>query len=103
MLAEANRDSARKVFDWMKLVALIKEHQPDVVVAGLSTDMEWTSGIVYKKDKIVDDSYVFLSSNWATPVAELDGEEYDCYVMEDESEYTSGTNWPDDARKALED
>lgn len=90
-----------KTFDWDKAARLILEHKPQEAVAGLASDMEWTSGLVYRDGKIVDesDTYVYLSSNWATPVLVLDGEEFDCFKSVKEPGFTY---WTESALKILE-
>ncbi len=98
----ANQGKPMKVFDWAEAARLIKKHQPQEAVAGLSGDMEYTSGTIYADGKIVEDSYTYLASNWATPCLELDGEHHNCYVMEDETEWDAETKWPPEARAILE-
>lgn len=61
---------------------LIVEHKPKVASAGLGGDWEWTGGTIYGNGKPDKKSYTYLASTWATPEIELDGESFDCYVMQ---------------------
>ena len=100
-LGEANRGKPLMIFDWHKAAELIKECSPKEVHAGLRGDWEWTGGAIYKDGKPVpqEDTYVYLASTWATPEIELDGQVFDCFVMEGESSngWGSDTYWPDSA------
>lgn len=102
MLGILNRGREMRVFDWDKAARLIREHKPSCATAGLSTDMEWTSGIIYEDGEAISNSYTYLSSTWAKPVLLLDdGEEIDCYVMESETEWDAHTKWPQSAINIL--
>lgn len=97
-----NRGSEVRVFDWDKAARLILERKPSCAVAGLSTDMEWTSGIIYKDGEAISNSYTYLSSTWAKPVLVLDDEEeIDCYIMESDTEWDASTKWPQSAINIL--
>lgn len=88
----------KKVFDWNKAAQILRDSKVRSAAAGLSTDLEWTSGDILADGKPVTDCYTFLSSVWATPVLIIDGEEIDCYLMEDECPgWGSGTRWPESA------
>ncbi|GFN32501.1 hypothetical protein [Paenibacillus xylaniclasticus] len=92
MLGEANRGREMMVFDWDKAARLIKERNANSVSAGLSGDWEWTGGIIFKDGKPNYNSYTYLASTWATPELEIDGEYFDCYLMESE------TSWDEDTK-----
>lgn len=96
-----NRSKPLRVFDWDKAADLIKEKKPLRAVAGLQEDMEWTSGEIYLDGKPVLDEYTYLSSTWATPILDLDGEDVECWVYEEDSEWNSGTKWPESALAIL--
>ena len=82
----------------MKAVELIKEHNAKDAIAGLSTDMFWTSGTILADGKIVTDSYTYLSSDWATPVIVFDDVEYDCWKYQHESPgWGEKTSWPEES------
>ena len=97
-----NRGREMRVLDWDRAARIILEHRPSFAIAGLSKDMEWTSGIIYKDGEAISDSYTYLSSTWAKPVLLLnDGEEIDCYVMESDTEWDAHTKWPQSAINIL--
>lgn len=92
------KKSTHRVFDWLKAVELIKEYNAKDAIAGLSTDMFWTSGTILADGKIVTDSYTYLSSDWATPVIVIDDVEYDCWKYQHEVQnWNSYTKWPPEA------
>ena len=97
----ASRGNEQKVFDWDKAAKIIKEREPDYAGAGLAGDWEYTGGTIYEEEKPVFDSYTYLASTWATPELEVDGEIMDCYIMESETEWDSGTTWPETALEIL--
>jgi len=97
----ASQNNEKKVFDWDKAARLIVERKPEEADAGLHSDWEWTGGTIYENGKPVMDSYTYLSSTWATPELDLDGEIIDCFVMESETEWGSGTKWPKSALQIL--
>lgn len=87
-----------KVFDWNKAATLIKERKPEVASAGLSQDWEWTGGIIWQEGKPDTRSYTYLSSNWAIPQLDLDGDVVECWIEKDNSRgWHSGTKWPQSA------
>ena len=101
-MGELNRHNEKKVFDWNKAAKLIKENYLDeVVLAGLSGDMEYTSGIIFEDGHPVYDYYTYLSSTWATPVLAVRDKEIPCYVMEHETEWDDSTKWPQSALDIL--
>ena len=102
---QINLDRPRKIFDWLKCVQLIKEHNIKNATAGLESDLEWTSGTILEDGKIKEADFIYLASTWATPILIDDDnwEEYPCYIMEDNNPYKwdSDTVWPEEARKEL--
>jgi hypothetical protein len=103
-MGEANRFRERMVFDWIKAAQIIAERNPAEAVAGLSSDMEWTSGTIWRDGIPVpkENTYTYLASTWATPVLEIDGEEIPCFRMESETpNWNESTYWPEEARAAL--
>lgn len=102
----ARRGAKQMIFDWHKAARLIKERQPQVASAGLESDWGSTGGTIYTgKDGPVkkDESYTYLSSNWATPELDLDGEIIDCYIESDNNPegWSESTVWPDSALAIL--
>ncbi len=94
----ANRNRESMVFDWDKAAELIKEYKPKTAMAGLRGDWEWTGGTIYENGEPVLDSYTWLSSTWATPEIDLDGEVIECYKMESHvPNWDSDTKWPESA------
>lgn len=99
-----SRGYKHQVFDWKKAVALINEHNIKNADAGLSEDMEWTSDWILRDGKpVVEDTYPYLASNWATPVlVNCDtGEEFECWEFQENSQYNHDTMWPKDALELL--
>lgn len=93
----ASSDGRVKVFDWSKAEKLLASRGWPDADAGLSGDMRWTSGSIFRNGKRVlkDDAYVYLASNWATPVIVIGGEQIPCWVWRDESPgWDSDTYWP---------
>ena len=94
----------QRTFDWDKAARLIAERKPKVAEAGLSEDWEWTGGEIYRDGAPVkaDDTYVYLSSNWATPALMLDGDKVECWVAEkDAPGWGPKTYWPESALAIL--
>ena len=98
---QAARGQIQRVFDWVKAAQILKESGAKNAIAGLSSDMEWTSDDILVNGKIPDKGDCFLSSNWATPVLIIDDsyDEIECWKYEDECNYDSDTFWPEDARR----
>ena len=107
MMGMMNRGQPEKIFDWEKAARLIIQHGTQKASAGLIEDWGWTGGVILEDGKIVLDSYTFLSSNWATPVIRLfnvfedDYKDYECYIMQGDTEWDHDTKWPDSAREIL--
>lgn len=96
--AQAAKGQEQKVFDWNKAAQPIKDRQPGYVEAGLNGDWEYTGGCIYKNGAIVEDESTYLSSNWATPMIELDGDLIECYVMQSQAlSWNAATKWPSEA------
>lgn len=93
----ANRDKEMMVFDWDKAARLILQHQPKEAEAGLRGDWAWTGGTIYENGQLDKDSYTYLSSTWAMPILRLDNVDYECYIMESQTEWGHDTKWPQSA------
>lgn len=92
----------QKAFDWDKAAQIIKdkykEHADLRCEAGLQGDWEYTGGCIFKKGKPYNDSFTYLSSNWAIPtlILEWDGEEQeeiDCFIEASDSRFDSSSKW----------
>lgn len=89
-----------KVFDWIKAVELINElHKSgDTIRAGLMEDWACTSGILIHSNKPLEEksSTMHLSSSWATPILDIEGEEFECWIRhgDDPNSFDQGTFWP---------
>lgn len=104
--AATEAGNKQMIFDWHKAAQLIKERKPKIASAGLASDWEYTGGEIYTEDAgplSKENSYTYLSSNWATPELDLDGEIIPCFVTEDNNpeNWNSGTFWPESALKIL--
>lgn len=102
LMGEKNRDNPRKVFNWDLAAKLIRDRKPNQASAGLSGDWEYTGGVIYNEGKPVLDDYTYLSSTWATPELDMDGEVISCWLPESETLWDSGTKWPESALRILE-
>jgi len=90
------------VFDWDKAARIIAKEKPVFCNAGLRNDWEWTGGCIFRDNKIVEDSYTYLSSTWAVPELDIDGVLIPCFKMESETPgWSCDTKWPESARKIL--
>ena len=105
-LANVNRASENKVFDWNEAARRIKESGTSSAAAGLRSDWDHTGGLIFSGYEPIpeDDTYVYLASSWATPELDLqlgDGPQ-DCYIMQSEQpSWNAGTYWPDSALEIL--
>lgn len=100
---QATPDGNEKVFDWDKAAKIIKERKPKTASAGLSEDLFWTGGLIYKNGKPIKNEYTYLASCWATPVLEMDdGAEIECYQPKGYNGWDEHTKWPESALKILE-
>ena len=101
--AASERGAKRRVFDWEKAARILAERKPHTARAGLSSDMEYTAGTIWHDGAPDHDGYTYLSSNWAAPVLEIDGEEIDCWRYADETpDWGSDTKWPPEALAIVE-
>jgi hypothetical protein len=97
----AAKGISQKAFDWDKAAAIIKHHlndHPDLTAeAGLQGDWAYTGGVIFENGKPVDDSYTYLSSNWASPtlIISWDGEEQVEIELSIEADkrFNSGSKW----------
>lgn len=99
-LGKKNKGKEQMVFDWIKAANIIKDLKPSEVGAGLANDWDWTGGMIFKDGDIVppEDTYTYLSSTWATPEIDVDGEIIDCFKMQSEvPDWDEKTYWPPEA------
>jgi hypothetical protein len=100
----AKKGAKQMIFDWNKAAQLILERQPKIASAGLRSDWDYTGGVIYTAEEgITVKGYTYLSSNWATPELDLDGEIISCFVDEDHNPdgWDAGTSWPERAKEIL--
>lgn len=102
MFARAQDKNPVKVFDWDKAAELIKEYKPRRASAGLSEDWDYTGGEIYSDGKVNEEAYTYLASVWAVPELDMDGTVTPCFVLKEDTEWTSDTKWPDSAKAILE-
>ena len=105
-MGSMNRGNRVRVFDWDRAAKLIRESKPTEAGAGLSQDWEFTGGIIFRDGEAIMDreenGNMYLASTWATPELSLDGDIIDCWVWEDETEWSEKTYWPFSALRILE-
>lgn len=79
-MAESARaaGSPMRQLDWEKAKEICEKNKGKSIYAGLSSDMEYTGGLIFDGEKRVKD-YVFVASVWATPILEIDGQEIECW------------------------
>lgn len=100
----AHQDDPSMVFDWTRAAELIRDRKPQQASAGLADDWEWTGGPIYRDGHPVprQDTYTFLSSTWATPELNMDGDVVECWRLADDTPgWDSSTYWPDEALVVL--
>lgn len=106
IMGQLNRGRIQRVFDWDKALKILEEKKVGYAIAGLESDMEWTSGEILVDGELTNDSYTFLSSTWATPVIVLkeseDDDHYEtiecwCYDTDEDNphKYGSSSKWQD--------
>lgn len=101
-MGELTRGDEPMVFDWIKAAKIIKERGAKNARAGLEGDWEETEKIILADGKLTTEPYQHLSSTWATPRLEIDGEIIPCFVMQGEQlDWDSDTFWPEEAKKIL--
>ena len=102
LMGQASRGRELMVFDWDKAARLIRERNPTRAGAGLAGDWEWTGGTIFADGKPDTESYTYLSSTWATPQIDLDGDIVACYRMQSAvPEWDADTKWPQSALDIL--
>ena len=96
-MGQENRDKELMVFDWNKAIELILKNKNSEIEAGLCGDWEWTGGLIFNEGEIIprEETYTYLASLWATPQIRIDGCDYDCYIMESETNWDSESYYPD--------
>lgn len=101
-MGEANRHRELMVFDWDEAARIIEERGARTAYAGLCNDWEYTGGCIFKNGEPYRESYTYLSSTWAVPQLEIDGETFDCYRMRSETPgWDAYTKWPESALAIL--
>jgi len=97
-------------FNWDKAAEVIKLHtkdHPDLIAeAGLQGDWQYTGGVIFENGKPTNDSYTYLSSNWAKPtlIISWDDEEQlemDCFIV-GETRFNCDSKWDDISLNILE-
>lgn len=102
-MGELNKGKELMVFDWNKAARIIKDSGTKYACAGLSGDWAWTGGDIFDEGVPVYTEYTYLASTWATPEIEIDGELFDCYLMQSETDgWDADTKWPESALKILQ-
>ena len=91
----------RMVFDWIKAAKIIGDENPCEARAGLSSDWERTSGVIFRDGELVENCFTYLSSELAKPQIEINGHFCDCYRMEYKTKWDERTKWPDEAKAVL--
>lgn len=82
-----------KYMDWKKVQKIVDEHPDSVIYAGLMEDWNNTSGVIFAKGKYYDGSWVYGCSTWATPIVDVDGEEFECWTYDKTEEGSGMPEW----------
>jgi len=98
---QATKDSRSRVFDWVGAAKRVVAEKPANVGAGLGLDWSFTGGTIYADGEPVLDEYTYLSSNWAIPEIDCDGDVEPCWVWQDTVEWDADTTWPPEALAIL--
>lgn len=104
-LAAGNDMPATMLLDWDLVARLIILRRPRKVVAGLEQDWENTAALIWDADinssPFVDSGRLYVTSVWAVPGIEMDGEFIQCFAWKkDHPGWRS--EWPADAKRAIE-
>ena len=91
-LIQTKPSGEMKYLDWVKAKQLIEEHPDSVIRAGLMEDWNNTSGLIYAKGNYYN-GYVFGMSYWATPILDIDGEEFECWTYTQTKELNGKPDW----------
>ncbi|TAK10608.1 MAG: hypothetical protein EPO32_14860 [Anaerolineae bacterium] len=103
----AAQGQTHRVFDWDEAARRIVASNPREAGAGLSEDWEYTGGTIYRDGAPVpaDYTYVYLSSNWAAPQLQIDGDIEECWIWDkpesNPHKWDAHTYWPDSALAIL--
>lgn len=98
MMGEANRGKEKMVFDWDKAARLIAQRKPQIAMAGLRGDWKNTCGMIYEDGKLITDKYTYLTSSWAIPELDMDGETVACFRFASQTpRWHAHTKWPKSA------
>lgn len=93
---------AVKYMDWKKVQKVVDEHPNSVIYAGLMEDWNNTSGLIFAKGKYYD-GYVYGSSNWTTPIVDVDGKEIECWTYEQTEEGHRKPSWWGNGQELLDE
>jgi hypothetical protein len=104
LMGFACRGNRERTFDWNKAATLIREHRAQEASAGLIEDWDWTGGTILHDGIPVpqEDTYVYLTSTWATPTLVIGDMSIACWCWLDEQpKGADGFYWPESARELL--
>lgn len=103
IMGMATRGRDLMVFDWDKAAQIILETDAKYAAAGLRDDWEYTGDTIYRDGQPVNDADTYLSSTWAVPELEVNGDIIPCYKMASEVPgWDAKTLWPASALAILE-
>lgn len=101
-IGEANRGKELMVFDWDEAARRIKASGCTEAYAGLRSDWEYTGGCIFDEGKPYYNGGAYLSSTWAVPELEIDGDVEPCYKMQSKTPgWDFDTKWPESALAIL--
>ena len=90
-----------KYMDWKRVQQIVSANPDSVIYAGLQEDWNNTSGLIFAKGKFYDGGSFYGSSNWATPIVDVDGCEIECYTYEKTEEDYRMPKWWGDGQPLL--
>jgi hypothetical protein len=97
----ASQGNRPRVFDWDEAARRIKARGATEASAGLQDDWEWTGGSILTDGAPDSDTYTYLASTWAIPELDTGDGREDCWRYMDETDWDSGTYWPESALAIL--
>ena len=85
-------EGGQRYFDWEKAEQICIQNPDKSIRAGLLEDWGCTGGPIFYKGEWVTHTWAYVTSAWATPVIEVDGEVSECWTYR-ENPYETVPDW----------